>query len=75
LPHINGVNVHDVLRKVVVYHIIKHKNVNKKNWLRCEIIIIFKDETLNLQGIMTLSKIHIYFKMINKKTCHVLGQL
>jgi hypothetical protein len=25
-----------------------------------EIIIIFKDETLNLQGIKTLSKIHIY---------------
>jgi hypothetical protein len=30
---------------------------------------------LNLQGIMTLSKNHNYSKMINKKTCHVLGQL
>ncbi len=39
----------------------------KKNWLRFEIIIIFKDETLNLQGIKTLSKIHIYSKMMTKK--------
>jgi hypothetical protein len=31
-----------------------------------EIIIIFKDETLNLQGIRILSKIHIYSKMMKK---------
>jgi len=40
-----------------------------------EIAIIFINITLNLQGNMTLSKIHIYSKMIDKKTCHVLGQL
>jgi len=32
-----------------------------------ESVIIFKDETLNLQGIWILSKIHIYSKMIKKK--------
>jgi len=37
--------------------------------------MIFKDETLNLQGIMTLSKIHIYSKMMKKEICHVLKQL
>jgi hypothetical protein len=31
-----------------------------KKWLLFEIIIIFKDETLNLQRIGTLSKIHMY---------------
>jgi len=30
---------------------------------------------MNLQGIKTLSKLHIYSKMTNKKTCHKLGQL
>jgi hypothetical protein len=40
-----------------------------------EIVIIFINKTLNLQGIKTLSKIHIYSKLINKKICHVLGQL
>jgi hypothetical protein len=39
-----------------------------------EIIIIFKDETLNLQGIKTLSKIHICWKMTKKIKCHVIGQ-
>jgi hypothetical protein len=38
------------------------------------IVIIFKHETLNLQGISTFSKIHIYSKIIFKK-CHVLEQL
>jgi hypothetical protein len=56
-----------MLRKFVVYHTRKHKNVKKKNWLWFEIIIIFKDETLNLQGIRTLSKIHIYSKTMKKK--------
>ncbi len=54
----------------------EHKNVKKKkNWLYFEIIIIFKEETLDLQGIVTLSKILIYSKMMEKKTCHVFGQL
>jgi hypothetical protein len=44
-------------------------------WLRIEIIIIFINRTLNLQGIKIFSKIHIHSEMINKKTCHVLGQL
>ncbi len=44
-------------------------------WFWFEIIIILKGKTLNLQGIKTLSKFHIYSNMINKKTCHVLGQL
>jgi len=30
---------------------------------------------MNLQGIRTFSKVHIYSKMMKKKTCHVLGQL
>jgi hypothetical protein len=34
--------------------------------------MILKDKTLNLQGIKTLSKMHIYSKMMKKKTCHVL---
>jgi hypothetical protein len=39
-------------------------------WLRFEIAIIFMDRTLNLEGIMTLSKIHIHLKMIkNKMSC------
>jgi hypothetical protein len=46
-----------------------------KIWLLFKIVIIFINVTLNLQGIITLSKIHIYSKMINEKTCHVLGQL
>ncbi len=62
-----------MLRKVVFYYTRKHKNVKEKKWLWFEIIIIFKDETLNLQGIKTLSKIHIHSKMMNK-TCHVIGQ-
>jgi hypothetical protein len=75
LPHINGV-ICIWCVKFFFKIIVEEKNVKKnKNWLWFEIIIIFKDETLNLQGIMTLSKIHIYSKMMKKKTCHVLGQL
>jgi hypothetical protein len=44
-------------------------------WLWFEICIIFINGTLNLQGIRTLSKNHIYSKLIKNKTCHVLGQL
>jgi hypothetical protein len=40
-------------------------------WLWFEIFILFMKK-IKLQGI---SKINIYSKMINKKTCHVLGQL
>jgi len=40
-----------------------------------EIVIIFKDETLNLQRIGTFSKIGIYSKIWKKKTCHILKQL
>jgi hypothetical protein len=36
-------------------------------WLWYGIVIIFINKTLNLQGIKTLLKIHIYSKMINKK--------
>jgi hypothetical protein len=36
-------------------------------WLWFEIVVIFINRTPNLQGIKTLSKIHIYSKMINKK--------
>jgi hypothetical protein len=35
----------------------------------------FINKTSNLQGIKTIFKIHIYSKMINKKTCNVLEQL
>jgi hypothetical protein len=59
-----------VLRKVVAHYKNKHKNVKTENF-----VIIFINKTLDLQGIKTFSKIHIYSKMINKKTCHVLGQL
>jgi len=55
----------------IFYFIIQEKI----NWLWFDIIIIFKDETLNLQGIKTLSKIHIYSKIMKKKKCHVFGQL
>jgi len=37
--------------------------------------MIFILKTLNLQGIKTHKKIHIYSKNKNKKTCHVLRQL
>jgi hypothetical protein len=46
-----------------------------KIWLQFEIVIIFKDMTQNLEGICTLSKIHIYSKMIFQKKCHVLQKL
>jgi len=36
---------------------------------------LFNNKTLSLQGIKTLSRIHIYSKMMKKNTCHVLGQL
>jgi hypothetical protein len=44
-------------------------------WLWFKIVIISKDETWNLQGIATISKEFIYSKIINKKSCHVLGKL
>jgi hypothetical protein len=36
-----------------------------------EIVIILKDETLNLKGIDLFSKIHIYSK-IQKNKCHLI---
>ncbi len=40
-----------------------------------EIVIILIKKPQNLQGIKTLSQIHIYSKMIDKKTCYVQGEL
>jgi hypothetical protein len=62
-----GYNVHDVLRKVIVYYTRKYKKNYINFWLWFEIVIIFKDETLNLQGINTLSKIHILLKIYKQK--------
>jgi hypothetical protein len=58
-----GYNVHDVLRRVVVYYTRKHKFFKNHFLLWFEIIIIFKDETQNLQGIDRFSEINIYFKI------------
>jgi hypothetical protein len=52
---------------------ILQKNIKifkKKIWLWLEIVIIFKDKTIDLQGINNFSKIHIYAEIINK--IHVL---
>jgi hypothetical protein len=43
-------------------------------WLRFEIVIIFINKTLNLQGIMTF-QIFIFIKKGFKQTCHLFGQL
>ncbi len=50
-------NLNDMLRKVVAYYKRKHKNVKNDFWLWFEIVTIFINITLNLQGIRTLSKI------------------
>jgi len=55
-------NLHDVLKKIVVYYKRKHKNV--KNEFLVMIVIIFMNKTMNLQGIRKLSKFYIYSKMI-----------
>jgi len=62
LPHINGLNVGNVLRKFVVYYTRKHKNVKQYKLVMIWIIIILKNE----QGIKTLWKFHIYSKMMKK---------
>ncbi len=41
----------------------KHKNFLNHFLVMIEIVIIFKDETLNLEGIGTFSKIRIYSKI------------
>ncbi len=65
-----------MLKKFVIYYTRKNLNVFLKiGYIWFEIIIILKDETLNLQKIKTLSKLLIYSKMMKKKTCHVLKQL
>jgi hypothetical protein len=61
-----GLNLHDLLRKVVVYTR-KHKNLKNKIIVMIWNYYHFKNETLNLQGIRTLSKIHIYSKMMKNK--------
>jgi hypothetical protein len=66
-----GYNVHDVLRRVVVYYTRKHENFKNQFLVMIEIVIIFKDETLNLKGIDLFSKIHIYSK-IQKNKCHLI---
>jgi hypothetical protein len=62
-----GYNVYDVLRNVVIYYTRKHNFFKINLWLWFDIVIIFKDETLNLLGINIVSKIHIYSKIIFKK--------
>jgi hypothetical protein len=43
---------------------VKNNSCRKCFWLWFEIVIIFINKTLNLQGIKTLSKFHIYSQMI-----------
>jgi predicted component of viral defense system (DUF524 family) len=59
-----GYNVHVVLKICNLLYKIFFKN---QFLVMICIVIIFKDKTLNLQGINTLSKNHIYPKFINKK--------
>ncbi len=67
-----GYNLHDVLRKFVAYYKRNHNNVKNDSWLWFEIIVIWKKKkTLNLHAINTLSKIHIYSKIIHKKMSYV----
>lgn len=42
-------------------------------WLWFKFVIIFQNETLNMQGTYTLLKIHIYSIMINTKNVMYLG--
>ncbi len=62
-----------MLKKVVFYYKIKHKNVKTKFLVMIWNCEHFINKTLNLEEIMTLLKIHIYSKVINKNTCHVMG--
>jgi len=56
-----------VLIKVIVYSTRKHKIFKNHLLVMIEVVIILKDETLNLQGIGTFSKIHIYSILFLKK--------
>jgi hypothetical protein len=58
-----GCNVHDVLRRIVFYYTKKHKKLKINFLIWFEIVIIFQDETLNLQRIDMFSKIHVYSKV------------
>jgi hypothetical protein len=40
-----------------------------------QILSIFQNETLNLEGVYTLVKIHIYSVMTNNKKCDALGSI
>jgi hypothetical protein len=64
-----------MLKKVVTYYLKKPKDVKNEFLVMKWNCIIFLNITLNLKESKTLSKTHIFSKMINKKTCHVLGQL
>ncbi len=64
-----------MLRKVVVYYTRKHENVKNEFLVMIWNCFIFRNKTSNLQGTNKISKIHISSKMINQKTCHVLGEL
>jgi len=66
-----GYNVHDVLRRVVVYYTRKHENFKNQFLVMIEIVIIFKYETLNLQRIDLFSRFHTYSK-IKKNKCHLI---
>ncbi len=58
-----GYNVHDVLRKILVYYTRKHKFLKNQCLVIICIVINFKGKTQNLQGINTFSKIHLCEKV------------
>jgi hypothetical protein len=68
-------NLHYVLRKVVAYYKRKHINANNEFLVMILNCYHFYKQNTNLQRIGTLRKTHIYSKMINKKTSHVLEEL
>jgi hypothetical protein len=62
-----GYNVHDVFRKVVTYYTRKHEIKQINSWLWFEIIIIFKDKTLNLQKSTHFQNLIFIQKLFSKK--------
>jgi hypothetical protein len=63
----NFIMKNDVLRKVVPSYIRKYTNIQNENLLMIWFFYHLKNMTQNLQDICTLSKNHIYSKMIFKK--------
>jgi hypothetical protein len=57
-----GYNVHDVLNCSLYYIKFKFKILTFLDMI--QIVIIFQDETQNLQRIYTFLQIHIYSKMV-----------